>query len=121
MTKKGEVEVLHRTLVEEVENIKGEENVDIINKLRSIIKKLGDTLYLPNPQCISVLPREFYLCPECGSDDITTILTRETLQTDLRPVRDEIICLGNVYEKRCGNCGNIYHTNSIGKQLCRLD
>lgn len=120
MTKKEDAEVLHRSLVEEIEKIKWRENVDIVNKLKALIKEFGDVLYLPNSECIRVLPRESYLCPKCGSDDITTILTRETLQTDLRPVRDKVINLGKVYEKRCEDCGHVYYINEIGKQ-CRVN
>ena len=109
------LEIVHRTLDEELSVIDLNNIPELVESLKLIARDLGDAIYLPDFNHIDGIPPESYSCTGCGSTSLRTILMHEVSDVGEFPINP-----GPVYIKTCKACGHIYHVDESGK-LCQVD
>lgn len=105
------LEIVHRTLDEELDIINLNRIPELIESLKVIAKDLGDAIYLPDFNRVEEMPPESYSCLGCGSTNLRTILIHEVSDVGEFPINP-----GPVYVKTCKACGHIYHVDEKGEE-----
>ena len=103
------LEVVHRTLDEQLDIIDLNNIPELIESLKMIAKDLGDAIYLPDFNHVDGIPPESYSCPRCGATNLKTILMHEVPDMEEFPID-----VGQIYVKTCKACGHIYHVDESG-------
>ena len=109
------LEIVHRTLDEELSFIDLNNIPEIVESLKLIVRDLGDAIYLPDFNHVTGIPPESYSCTRCGSTSLSTILMHEVSDVGEFPINPNPL-----YVKTCKACGHIYHIDESGK-LCQVD
>lgn len=113
---KQKLEISHRLLNDQLNFIDLNNINEFVSSLKIIADDIGNAIYLPDFNDLVDLPVNSYLCPNCGSTNLKTVLTHK-IKSSLESEGSEkgkIINTSQVYEKTCGACGQVFNIDRDG-------